>query len=446
MRADPGISFRSMTLEAAWSLLAQPLGVPAREPGAIAVQEDDAAEVIEGIAEAVGLRARRVILDTRWWRHAGAPMLARLSERRRKPREDDSEDAMRGWVALVPHPHDGYRMRALDPSAGAVIEWRVDAALAARLAPHAFTFHRRFPDRPLAPRDLLAFATAHGRRDLALLLGAGLMAALLGLLAPAATGWLIDRAIPAGNSGRVLALIAGLAVAGVALIALDVLRTLAVMRFAARVGVSLQAALVDRVLAAPARFLRGYASGDLALRIGAVNTLQRTLLDATLAALVTTLFVLANAALMLHYSAQLSAAAFAIALLVVAVSALAGALRLRIGPRIEALDGSVGAITYELFAGIAKLRRPAPRSGLSRAGTAATMRFATRRARAHASPTGKPSRSACCNPPRPPWCSISRGASPAAPCCPPGTSSHSMPRCSRCWAACMRWRRRSSTW
>ena len=355
-RADPGISFRSMTLESAWTLLAAPLGMetlPSRAPEA---REDNAGEIVEGLADAAGLRARRVLLDKQWWKRAGAPMLARLAERRRKPREDAPEERSRGWVVLVPHPYDGYRMRAVDPRDGAVIEWRVDAGIAARLGAHAYTFHRRFPHRPLGARDLLAFALAEGRRDLWLLAGAGAIAALVGLLMPAATGWLIDRAIPSGRGDRVLALIAGLALAGVTLIALDVLRSLAAMRFEARVGVSLQAALVDRVLAAPARMLRGFASGDLALRIGAVNTLQRTLLGTTLATFVTALFVVGNVALMLHYSATLAAAALAIGALVVAVSTLAGLLRLRLGARIEALDGAVGALTYELFAGIAKLR------------------------------------------------------------------------------------------
>ena len=356
-RADPGISFRSMTLEAAWALLAAPLAVPPPAAGTGAdVREDNARDVIEAMGDAVGLRARRVILDTRWWKHAGAPLLARLAERRRRPREEGDADAARGWVALVPHPYDGYRMRALDPATQAVIEWRVDGALAARLAPHAYTFHRRFPDRPLMPRDLLAFALVHGRRDLALLVGCGLAIALAGLFSPMATGWLIDRAIPSGRGDRVLALLAGVALAGVALVALDVLRALAVTRFEARLGVALQAALVDRVLGAPARFLRGFSSGDLALRIGAVNTLQRTLLGTSLGAIVTLLFVAANVVLMLHYSAPLSAAAFAVALLVAAVSALVGLLRLRLGPRIEALDGAVAAFTFELFAGIPKLR------------------------------------------------------------------------------------------
>jgi ABC-type bacteriocin/lantibiotic exporter with double-glycine peptidase domain len=46
-------------------------------------------------------------------------------------------------------------------------------------------------------------------------------------------------------------------------------------------------------------------------------------------------------------------------ILVVAVSATLGFLRLRVGPRIEALDGKLSAMGYEVFSGIAKLRAAA---------------------------------------------------------------------------------------
>ncbi len=39
--------------------------------------------------------------------------------------------------------------------------------------------------------------------------------------------------------------------------------------------------------------------------------------------------------------------------LVIAVSTAIGLARLRIGPRIEALDGKLSAMTFEIFAGIA---------------------------------------------------------------------------------------------
>jgi ATP-binding cassette subfamily C protein len=121
----------------------------------------------------------------------------------------------------------------------------------------------------------------------------------------------------------------------------------------------MQAALVDRVVCAPTQFFRDFSSGDLAMRMGSVNTLQRTITGSTIGTFVTSLFLFSNVGLMLAYSPQLTLAASAIALVVVAVSTVLGLGRLRVGPRIESMDGKLGAMQFEIFAGIAKLRAAA---------------------------------------------------------------------------------------
>jgi ATP-binding cassette subfamily C protein len=287
-------------------------------------------------------------------------MVARIEERRRAPRgastpaPNPSSAGGTGWVALVPHM-GGYRMRALDDE-GRVAQWRVNEEIASRLMPFAFAFHRRFAPRGLRAGDMLRFAASHVGVDLLLLLLAGFAAGVVGLFTPVATGWLIDHAIPEGSVKSVQAVIAGLAVAGVALIALEMLRAFAIMRFESRVGVAVQAALVDRVVSAPAKFFREFASGDLALRMGSVNTIQRTLTASTIGTFVTSLFLLSNLGLMLMYSPSLTLAASSIGVIVVGVSVLLGLARLRVGPRVEAMDGKLSAMQFELFSGIAKLR------------------------------------------------------------------------------------------
>jgi NHLM bacteriocin system ABC transporter ATP-binding protein len=319
---------------------------------------------VEELALDAGLRSRRVLLDAQWWKQAATPMVARVADRRRAARAEAPQASPSGadgtgWVALLPRRQGGYRLRAVSPDGKGVVEWVMDAETAARLAPFGFTFHPRFAPRALAARDILRFALAQGGRDFALLLLAGLAAALIGLLTPVATGWLIDKAIPAGAMGDLLAIIAALGLAGVALVGLDVLRTMAVLRFEARIGLAMQAALVDRVISAPASFFRAFASGDLALRMASVNSVQRAITGSTIGSFVTSLFLLANLGLMLGYSVPLSLAAMGIVALVIAVSVTLGLMRLKIGPRIEALDGSVGAMTFEIFSGIAKLRAAA---------------------------------------------------------------------------------------
>ena len=358
---DPGLSLRSTTLAQAWQLLRALRGQTPSPPvrsGSVP-EAPEAADAIEALALGANLRSRRVLLEGRWWEQAGGPMIARVADRRRVPRgqapvPNPSLAEGTGWVALIPGAN-GYRMRAIGDD-GKPAEWRVEEVAARRLSPFAFTFHRRFEARALGARDMLAFAAVHGGRDLAVLILAGLVAGIVGLLTPLATGWLIDHAIPAGSMGTVQAMVLGLAVAGLSLIVLDVLRSLAVIRFESRVGVSMQAALVDRVISAPARFFRDFSSGDLALRMGSVNTIQRTLTGSTIGTFVTSLFLFSNVVLMIMYSPSLTLAASGIVVLVIGVSTLIGLARLRVGPRIEALDGKLSSMEFEIFSGIAKLR------------------------------------------------------------------------------------------
>jgi len=377
---DPGLSLKSTTLPAAFRLLkmgsdpnssvaAKEMGsdpnssVAAKEMGSDPISLE-AVDAVEELARAAGMRSRRVLLDAGWWKEAAVPMIARVADRRRvargeEPLPNPSLAAGTGWVAVLPRARGGYRMLAASPDGDAAVEWPVTAEVAERLSPFAYAFHARFEARALRPSDILRFAFRQGGPELGLMLLTGLAAALVGLLTPVATGWLIDRAIPSHSGGTVGAMIAALAVAGVALVGLDILRSLAVVRFEARIGAGMQAALVDRVVSAPASFFRAFSSGDLALRMGSVNTVQRTITGSTLASFVTSLFLLANLALMLAYSPALTLGAVAVALVIVAVSTTLGLMRLRIGPRIEALDGKLGAMTFEIFAGIAKLRAAA---------------------------------------------------------------------------------------
>jgi len=241
---DPGIAFRSTRASQALAFLGISTGLTG---GA------DAAEAIEDAVAECGLRSRRVILDASWWRSAGAPMLARLSDRRRTPRPADGSDAAeKGWVALIPRFFGGYRIRAASPEGG-VLEWKVDGALAERLAPFAFTFHRSFAAKPVGARDLMTLAIGNDFRDIAIVLALGLAAALVGLLTPIATARLIDHAIPQGATGTIGQVIAGLAVAGAGLVMLDALRSLAIVRVDARTSIATHAAVLDRLISAPDR-------------------------------------------------------------------------------------------------------------------------------------------------------------------------------------------------
>jgi len=357
--SDPGVAFRSTTLQQGLRLLERALGMemPADTDTGFA-----GAATLEVAAERAGLRSRRVILDGAWWEGTGMPMLARLADRRRVTRPGDPAAQVSGgtgWVALIPNATSGYTMAARDVDSGSVVRWDVDLDTAGRLAPFAHTLHRLFAPRALDYKDVLRFAWSHDRGGVSTVIGAALLAALAALLTPIVTGHLIDKAIPSGSTALVLPLLAGLLAAGLSLIALDVVRTLASLRFESRTGVAVQGAILDRIVAAPAPFFRQFGSGDLAMRMAAVNTVQRTLAESAIGTAVTGLFLVSNLALMLWYSASLSAASMGLVTLAVVIPAAAGYARLRLGRRIETLDGQLSALTFETFAGVAKLRAAA---------------------------------------------------------------------------------------
>jgi NHLM bacteriocin system ABC transporter ATP-binding protein len=348
MTADLGIALKASTLDDAL----RAMGLADREAGAIANVE----EVIESAATRSGYRSRRVLLTAGGHKRPGARMLARVADRRNSPRPDESGDPdFAGWVALVPRLFGGYRIVATRPD-GPPLSWPLDEANAARLGPYAFTFHRTFERRALGVRDLVTMAIGNDYRDLAIVLALGLLAALIGLLTPIATARLIDAAIPSGAAGRIGEIIGGLAVAGVSLIVLDVLRSIALLRVEGKTGISTQAAILDRIISAPAQFFRQFTSGDLSQRLAGVAAVQREITSSVVGIVIAALFVAANAALMAGYSASLTAASLGVVAATVSLSIAIGLARVRLGRRIEALDGRIGSLSFEYLTGIAKLR------------------------------------------------------------------------------------------
>jgi ATP-binding cassette subfamily C protein len=315
-------------------------------------------EAIESSAIRSGQRSRRVLLTASGWKRSGGPMLARVADRRSTPRPAEGNAEATGWVALVPRFFGGYRIVAPRPD-GPPLTWPLDDTNAARLAPYAFTFNRTFERRPLGVRDLVGMAVGNDYRDLAVVLALGVLAAIIGLLTPIATARLIDGAIASGATGTIGEIIAGLAVAGISLIALDVLRAIALLRVEGKTGIATQAAILDRLISAPAHFFRQFTSGDLSQRLAGVASVQRQITASAVGIVIAALFVAANAALMASYSARLTAASLGVVAAAVALSLAIGLARVRLGRRIEALDGRVGSLSFEFLTGIAKLRAAA---------------------------------------------------------------------------------------
>ncbi|MES2118792.1 MAG: NHLP bacteriocin export ABC transporter permease/ATPase subunit [Pseudomonadota bacterium] len=293
---------------------------------------------LRDIAQASGVRSRRVALKGDWWREDNGALLV------------FAQDS--GLAYAVLPARGGYRVT--DPASGQSAP--VTAAFAASLAHFGYVFYAGLPARPLVLADLLRFVLPGIRSDLGTVAAIALASALLGMAIPIASGHLFDSVFPAADHGQMVQVVLILFLAGLVTLLFDATRALTMLRIEGKAGHDLQAAVWDRVLNLPAPFFRDYAAGDLATRINAINEIRQVLSGTIISTIISSLFSILNVLLLFYYSVKLALVALALLALAVGCNVALGWCSLRISRRTAELGGKVTGLVLEYLSAIAKLR------------------------------------------------------------------------------------------
>ncbi|WP_225850372.1 ATP-binding cassette domain-containing protein [Streptomyces sp. HPF1205] len=221
----------------------------------------------------------------------------------------------------------------------------------------AYLLYRPLPAGTPTAGALLRFALAApgARRDLLVLAGAGLAAALLALAVPLSTGLLMPRLVAAGHHPlRWLAVLltAGTVAAGLLLL----VRNVTAVRLTGRVQAALEPAVWDRLLDHDARFFRDFSTGDLVHRANAIAEARQALSEVLVGAVLGAFFSLSGLLVLLAVDPVLGAALLAAALVAVAALVAMGRRRQRYESRVHALHGRLHGTLYGLMLGIDKLQ------------------------------------------------------------------------------------------
>lgn len=322
-------------LAEAFSLAAAALGseVPRR------LREQAGPATLAQLSSGSGVAYRQVLLREHWWRRDTGPLLAWYAEGGAP-------------VALLPDGRDGYR---LHPAAGGQGQ-AVDAAVAARLDPQAVMLYRPLPAQLRSLGALARFAMRGGLRDFLTVAAMGLLGGLLAALVPVITGLVFEWVIPQAQLGQVPAVAAGLVVAALAAAAFDLTKAVAVLRLEGRMEQMLQPALMQRLLALPVRFFRGYGMGDLSDRLLGVQRIRQLIAGASFVSLLSALFSLVSFGVILFYSLALALLAAALGLLAMLVTAALAWAQLRRERAVNQLRGREDGLVVQIIQGIAKLR------------------------------------------------------------------------------------------
>lgn len=349
----------------ALNILCRVLGHAGPDPNAR--ETGDAPGDLEATLAAAALRARPIILRPEWWRKDGLPLLARLEDGR--------------WVALLPGAR---RWRVT----GQGIDAAVDAGVAEQISGDALQLYPALPGRAIAFRDLLPIGMRGLRGDARRLGLAGIGAALVALAIPLASRSLFDEVVPLGDQNGLLQILAALVAVAFALAAFDLAKTIALVRIEARADANLQAALFDRLLRLPVGFFRRYSAGDLAQRTLGFQAAREQLSAASLGAVLSLVFAVANIGVMLSIDVRLAMVATPATLVIAGATFYFARARLREERRLGDARGVTGGFILQLLVGIGKLRTAAAepralaqwarRMAVERRAIAATLRIGAR--------------------------------------------------------------------
>ena len=304
-----------------------------------------ATDPIRAIARAAGIRVRAVTLTDEWWQQGIEAMIAFRTEHGAP-------------VVLLPRQAGGYELA--DPVSGTRV--RVGPKEAADLRPGAYVFYTPLPGKSITIRHLLSFGLRGSVRDLRHMLGLSLVAGLLSLAIPVATGSILGTLVPRGNTRAAVAVAVLLALVVFASTSFLLPRSGALLRMQGRMLSRMQSGLWDRLLALPTGFFHQYSVADLTQRAAGVELIQQIIAQVasqSLFALVTLVF---SAGLLFVYNAQVAAVVLVVTLVIVgAGTAVTWAQIQRLRGMYDA-RGETSSMLLQIVQGIDKVRAAAAES------------------------------------------------------------------------------------
>ena len=314
---------------AALETVAKALGGRIETPG----RDSSDLTQIPSLARAAGLRARKVVLEPEWTRSATTPLIVRHSQtgriqalvwQRGRYRDGDGNAA-----ALGEFDRMGYAMSGALPASVKGL-WS--------MARHVLRGNAR---------DGLASALAAGG------------AALLGILVPLATGWLLSDIVPAGTVGLLISVGIALVMAALVTAALATARSLATMRIDGRASITLATGLIDRLLRLPAGFFKDFSAGDLNQRLENVEQIRQLAVSIVMTAGLTVVLSVVYLVVLFMYDLRLALIALALVSVYILAVIIARVLQMAAIREAAELDGKIAGLVYETLEAVPKLRSAA---------------------------------------------------------------------------------------
>ena len=300
----------------------------------------DADEALEFCLRPHGIMRRGVKLEEGWYKDAYGPMIAFRKE-----------DGLP--VALLPKPFMGYWFR--DPVTEK--KCKLDKHTAAQFDQEAICFYRPMPLKKLGIADLIKYLTdCLDIGDYVSLIGLTLLVTLFGMVATPITRVLTGFVLDSGNRMLLMGTAVFMLCSIISSQLINISRELFMTRMEIKTSLSVEAAMMMRLLNLPANFFRKYSSGELSSRMNSVNQLCTLLLGGVFSTGLSSLMSLLYITQIFHYAPALVVPSLLITAASLAVSLVSSFMQMRISKQIMELGAKENGVSFALISGVQKVK------------------------------------------------------------------------------------------
>lgn len=287
-----------------------------------------------------GIMRRTVKLDKGWYHCAVGPMLAAMKEDNRA-------------VALIPGKFGGYII--VDTRTGK--RMRLTRRTAAMIGEEAICFYKPLPMKPLKIVDLIKYALMqYSISDVLMILLCMGGVSGIGLLSPIFQQLLFGPILESGSLRVLLSLTSFMICFTAAQLLIFAFQTLINGRVSEKQNISVQAAVMMRVLSLPPAFFKQYGAGELSQRAQYVNSLCTTLMQMIFNTGLTSLFSLIYVAQIFAFAPALVLPAIIVLLITIGFSILSTLLQMNSSKKQMELSSKESGMTYAMITGIQKIK------------------------------------------------------------------------------------------
>ena len=300
----------------------------------------DRNEQLEYLLRPHGIMRRTVTLSKGWYKDAIGAMLGIRKS-----------DGM--VVALIPAGFSGYRYR--DMETGKYV--KINGKNQELFEEEAIAFYKPLPLKALGISDLMRYILGTlSTADFVMTGASALAVTLIGMLSPKLNNLLFSRVIEDGSTQILLAITVFMICVTLSSLLINGVKSLIIARINTKMSISVQAAIMSRLMSLPAGFFKNYSSGELSARAQCSNSLCEMLASVVLTTGLTSVFSLVYISQIFVYAPALVIPSLIITFTTVAFTVVSAFVQMKVSKKKMELSSKESGMSYALISGVQKIK------------------------------------------------------------------------------------------